>query len=127
VQGDGAAGGVITTVLDLAKFDLALDRGVLITAQSRTAMMTPAHASSGATHPYGLGWFVQEHRGRRLVWHAGWWDDAYSALYLKIPDLGLTFIILANSEGIWWDNPLDRAEVERSPFAQSFLRTFVGE
>ena len=59
------------------------------------------------------------------MWHSGWWEDAYSALYLKVPALNLSFIILANSEGVWWDNPLDRAEVERSEFAQAFLQAFV--
>jgi hypothetical protein len=76
--------------------------------------------------PYGLGWFVQDYEGQQLVWHSGWWEDAYSALYLKIPSLDLTFIVLANSEGVWWENPLDRAEVHRSPFARAFLAAFVG-
>lgn len=126
-QGDGAAGGVITTVLDLAKFDVALDRGMLISADSRAAMMAPTPSSNGEAHPYGLGWYVQEYQGHTLVWHSGWWDDAYSALYLKVPALGLSFILLANSEGVWWDNPLDRAEVHRSEFAQAFLQAFVPE
>lgn len=126
-QGDGAAGGVITTVLDLAKFDIALDQGVLISAESRAEMMAPMRSSDGTALPYGLGWFVQEYQGNTLVWHSGLWDDAYSALYLKAPARNLTLIVLANSEGLSWDNPLDRAEVERSEFAQSFLRAFVSE
>ena len=125
-QGDGAAGGVISTVLDLAKFDVALDKGILISAESRAAMMARARSKSGDALPYALGWYVQEYQGLTLVWHSGWWEKAYSALYLKIPELDLTFIILANSEGVWWDNPLDKAEVHRSRFAQAFLRTFVG-
>jgi len=120
-QGDGAAGGVVTTVLDLARFDVALDSGRLLSQKSRTAMMTPA---SGKV-PYGIGWFVQNYQGHTLVWHSGWWEKAYSALYLKVPEKGLTMILLANSEGLWWDNPLDRAEVEKSPFAQLFLRAFL--
>jgi CubicO group peptidase (beta-lactamase class C family) len=124
-QGDGAAGGVITSVLDLARFDVALDQGRLISAESRAAMMAPVRSSTGEALPYGLGWFVQEYQGHTLVWHSGWWDDAYSALYLKIPELNLSFILLANSEGVWWDNPLDRAEVQRSRFVQAFLRAFV--
>jgi CubicO group peptidase (beta-lactamase class C family) len=124
-QGDGAAGGVVTTVLDLAKFDIALDEGVLISAESRAEMMTPRRSISGEPLPYGLGWYVQEYQGHTLVWHSGWWEDAYSALYLKIPSLDLTFIVLANSEGVWWDNPLDRAAVHRSEFALAFLSAFV--
>ena len=124
-QGDGAAGGVVTTVLDLARFDIALDQGVLISAESRAAMMAPTRTVNGEALPYGLGWYVQQYEGHTLVWHSGWWENAYSALYLKIPTLNVSFIILANSEGIWWDNPLERAAVERSQFAQAFLSAFV--
>ena len=127
LQGDGAAGGVITTVLDLARFDIALDQGMLISEESRETMMAPARSSNGEALPYGIGWYVQEYQGNTLVWHSGWWEDAYSSLYLKIPALNLTFIVLANSEGVWWDNPLDQAEVQRSEFAQVFLRTFVDD
>ncbi|MDH5821883.1 serine hydrolase [Luteimonas sp. RD2P54] len=124
-QGDGAAGGVVATVLDLARFDVALDQGLLLSAASREAMVAPGRSSRGEPLPYGLGWYVQEHRGHTLVWHSGWWEDAYSALYLKVPALDLSFIVLANSEGVWWDNPLDQAQVQRSEFAQAFLEAFV--
>lgn len=59
-QGDGAAGGVVTTALDLARFDIALDKGVLLSAKSRAAMMAPMLAGEGRSLPYDLGWFVQE-------------------------------------------------------------------
>jgi len=125
-QGDGAAGGVISTVGDLAKFDVALDAGNLVSARSRELMMTPMRSASGAALPYGLGFFVQAYRGRKLVWHSGWWEKAYSAIYLKVPEEKLTLILLANSEGLWWDNPLDEALVEKSPFAAAFLEYFPG-
>ena len=88
--------------------------------------MTPSRTSSGEVLPHGLGWFVQEYRGHKLVWHSGWWEDAYSALYLKVPEKGVTIILLANSEGLWWDNPLDKAIVERSKFARAFLKVWLG-
>ncbi|MEO8349888.1 MAG: serine hydrolase domain-containing protein [Acidobacteriota bacterium] len=125
-QGDGAAGGVISTVVDLAEFDIALDAGKLVSARSRERMMTPARSSSGAALPYGPGFFVQEYGGRKLVWHSGWWEKAYSAIYLKLPEEKLTLILLANSEGLWWDNPLDRAQIEKSPFVRAFLEHFPG-
>jgi CubicO group peptidase (beta-lactamase class C family) len=124
-QGDGAAGGVISTVLDLARFDAALDRGELISPASYTAMMRPARSPGGESLPYSLGWFAQRHAGHELRWHSGWWDDSYSALYLKVPDENLTLILLANGEGIWWDNPPDSAQVQQSTFAQAFFRTFL--
>lgn len=125
-HGDGAAGGVVSTVMDLARFDVALDDGRLLTEASKEEMWRPGRSSSGEVLPYGIGWFVQEVDGRRLVWHSGWWDDAYSALYLKLPDERMSLILLANSEGVWWDNPKDAAQVERSPFAAAFLRHFGG-
>jgi CubicO group peptidase (beta-lactamase class C family) len=124
-QGDGAAGGVISTVIDLAKFDVALDGGKLISPASVRQMMTPVHNAAGMPLPYGLGWFIQEQRGHKLVWHAGLWEGKYSALYLKVPDRRLTMILLANSDGLRWDNPLDKAQVEKSPFAAAFLERFL--
>ena len=47
-QGDGAAGGIVSTVRDLAKFDIALDAGELLTPASYAAMMEPAKNSTGA-------------------------------------------------------------------------------
>jgi CubicO group peptidase (beta-lactamase class C family) len=123
-QGDGAAGGVISTVADMARFDIALDEGRLISEASKAEMWRPGRSPSGEALPYGIGWFVKELDGRRLVWHTGWWEQAYSAMYLKLPDERLTLILLANSEGLWWGNPLDGATVERSPFAAAFLRRF---
>lgn len=115
---------MISTVLDLAKFDIALDAGKLVTARSREQMMTPGRTSSRAVLSYGLGFYVQEYRGRKLVWHSGWWGKAYSAIYLKVPEEKLTLILLANSEGLWWDNPLDQAQIEKSPFVAAFLEHF---
>lgn len=123
-QGDGAAGGVISTVVDLAKFDVALDEGRLISEVSKAEMWRPGRSSSGAELPYGIGWYVETVDGRRMVWHTGWWEQAYSALYLKLPDERLTLILLANSEGLWWNKALDAARVDGSPFAASFLRHF---
>ena len=49
----------------------------------------------------------------------------HPALYLKIPDLRTALVLLANSEGLWWDNPPDRAMIERSLFAQVFLGAVI--
>ncbi|HYW08933.1 MAG TPA: serine hydrolase domain-containing protein [Longimicrobium sp.] len=124
-QGDGAAGGVVSTAADLARFDQALDAGLLVSAESRRAMWTAGRSPAGAVLPYGLGWFVGEIGGRRAVWHTGVWDGAYSALYLKLPDERLTLILLANSDGLRWESRLDEAAVERSPFAALFVRHFA--
>lgn len=123
-QGDGAAGGVISTAADLARFDIALSRGRLISPASQRVMWSPGRSPAGEVLPYGLGWFVQQHDGETLLWHSGLWEGAYSALYLKVPARHLTLILLANSEGLNWGNGLDEAAVQRSPFATAFLAAF---
>lgn len=118
--------GIVSTVGDLAKYDIALDRGKLASDSVMEDLFTPAVAPDGTTLPYAFGWYVQKYRGEKLVWHSGWDEEAgFSALYLKVPERNLTLILLANSEGLWWGNPLDKAKVEKSVFAQTFLKHFV--
>jgi CubicO group peptidase (beta-lactamase class C family) len=127
-QGDGAAGGVIASAMDLARFDVALADGRLLSPEWRARLWTPTRTPSGAVLPYGLGWFLAGYKGRRLAWHTGLWDGQYSALYLKVlneaADGRLTLILLANSDGLQWESRLDEAAIERSPFATTFLAAF---
>lgn len=118
--------GIVSTVGDLARYDVALDSGILGSEAILDKLFTPAKALDGTSLPYAFGWYVQDYLGERLVWHSGWDPEVgFSALYLKVPAHDLTLILLANSEGLWWGNPLDRAEVEKSAFAQAFLHRFV--
>lgn len=127
-QGDGAAGGVIASAMDLARFDIALSDGRLLAPEWRAKLWTPTHTLSGAVLPYGLGWFVADRAGLHLAWHTGLWEGRYSALYLKVlsnvPAERLTLILLANSDGLRWQTRLDEAAIERSPFATAFLIAF---
>jgi CubicO group peptidase (beta-lactamase class C family) len=129
-QGDGAAGGVIASAMDLARFDIALSTGRLLSSEWRAKLWEPTRTPSGAVLPYGLGWFLADNAGRHLAWHTGLWEGQYSALYLKVlndnPGERLTLILLANSDGLRWETRLDEAAIERSPFATAFLAAFPG-
>jgi len=120
-----AAAGLISTVLDLARFDVALDRGALVSPQTREVMFTPAVSIGGRELPYGLGWTTHVHEGIRLVWHGGRWSPSISALYVKMPDLGLTFIALANTDNLSTPYPLSDSDVLYSTAALAFFKTFV--
>ncbi len=128
-QGDGAAGGVIASAMDLARFDVALMNDRLITAAMREALWTPTRTPDGRALFYGLGWFLKTLEGRRLAWHTGLWEGQYSALYLKVlhpqRTSRLTLILLANSDAMQWPSQLDEAAIERSPFARAFLAAFA--
>jgi CubicO group peptidase (beta-lactamase class C family) len=110
------ASGVVSTVRDLARFDGAL--GLLVDPSTLDAAWN--YRASGA--PTGLGWFVQSYNGERLVWHFGLARDAYSSLILKIPGKNLTYILLANSDGLTAPYSLENGDVTKSLFAQVFLK-----
>jgi CubicO group peptidase (beta-lactamase class C family) len=120
----GTAAGLTASVLDMAQFSIALDAGVFLKPATLSLASTPIVTSNGATSPYGLGWFVTDYRGERIVWHYGLWT-AISSLIVKVPDRGMTFIILANSEGLSGAYPLGSGRLETSPWARAFLDAFV--
>jgi CubicO group peptidase (beta-lactamase class C family) len=116
-----AATGLVSTVLDLASFDAALDDGLLL--DGNLVRFMRGGAAPGA--PTGLGWFVQAYNGERLVWQFSSTPGAYSALILKVPDRDLTLILLANSDGLSEPFALQNGDVTSSLFARLFLRLFV--
>jgi len=117
-----ASAGLLTTVRDFAKFDVAIDRHKLLQSKTQELAWTPFVSNSGKTLPYGLGWFVENYRGERIVWHSGNWGSGYSAIYFKLPAKNLSMILLANSEALsdpFW------VPGQTNPFVCSFLRHFV--
>ncbi len=119
--GIDASTGLISTTRDLARFDAALDGGDLINRRSVDLAFTAA----GGSVPYGLGWFVQNYKGYKLVWQFGEWRDAYSSLILKVPDRGMTLILLANSDGLSAGFSLGSGDVTASLFARVFLSVYL--
>jgi len=122
--GFSAAAGLISTVIDLAKFDAALDANTLVTAATKELMWTPTVSNSGQKLPYGLGWFTQSYRGVRLIWHYGHWPPSVSSLLVKIPDEGLTFIVLANTDGLSAPFQLASGDIMISLVALTFYKDF---
>ncbi len=118
----GASAGLLSTVRDLAKYDAAIDRHVLLQPKTQELAWTPFVSNAGKPLPYGLGWFVGNYQGERLIWHSGNWGLGFSALYVKLPARHLSLILLANSEALsdpFW------VPGETNPFLCSFLRHFV--
>jgi CubicO group peptidase (beta-lactamase class C family) len=124
-SGITAAGGLISTVRDLARLDAALDSFEMLQPETIGAAWRPTAEPDGTPSPMGLGWFVQFYRGQRVVWHFGNVPNAYSSLVLKLPERNLTFILLANSDGLSAPFQLQSGDVTRSLFATLFLRLAV--
>jgi CubicO group peptidase (beta-lactamase class C family) len=114
----GAAAGILSTVRDLAKYDIAIDRHVFVKKETQERAWTPFVSNGGERLPYGLGWFVTDYHGQKLVWHYGHWGTGFSAMYLKVPKRNVSIILLANSEAL---ADIGYADVKENSFVCSFL------
>lgn len=92
-----AAGAITSTVLDLIKWNDAIDKNKIISAASQQLMWTPNKLSDGKATRYGLGWIITEYRGAKLLTHGGS-TSGFSAVIQKYPDSGVAIIILTNCE-----------------------------
>ncbi len=117
----------MSNVIDLAKFDNAIDEHLFLSSETQETAWTNQVDNAGESIPYGLGWYVQQRNGKRVVWHYGWHPEAFSGLYLKFPEAGITLFLLANSENLsapFIESGYDR-DVFVSPFARLFYETFL--
>lgn len=92
-----AAGAITSTVLDLIKWNEAIDKNKIISASSQQLMWTPNMLSDGKATRYGLGWIITEYRGAKLLTHGGS-TSGFSAVIQKYPDSDVTIIVLTNCE-----------------------------
>jgi CubicO group peptidase (beta-lactamase class C family) len=122
----GSAAGLMSTAIDYAKFSMAIDHDLLLKPETKTLAFTPVRSPGGQAFPYGLGWFSTMYAGERIIWHYGYWT-ANSSLIVKVPSRGLSFVLLANTDGLSSPFPLGSGQLERSDFARLFLDAFLGK
>ena len=120
-----ASSGIIASPSALAMYGAALLRGNILPEKALHRMWNPESGSDGTPEPYGLGWYVEEYKGRKVVWHGGWWPDAYAGMIVLVPEEAMAFVALGNTDGLHWSNPLNAAEITKSPLVAEFLRRFV--
>ena len=102
----------------MAKYDIAIDRHVFLRKETQERAWTPFVSNGGERLPYGLGWFVTDYHGHRMVWHYGQWGTGFSAFYIKVPERNVSVVMLANSEALA-DHGYD--DVTHNVFVCSFL------
>lgn len=66
-------GGVYSNLVDLAKWDEALEKHTLLGADAMAAALVPVKPDHPPATPvsYGFGWFLDPYRGRARMWHTG--------------------------------------------------------
>ncbi len=96
------AGDLVSTVDDLAKWDAALRDDRFLSASLRSAMLKPY--ASGRLGEVGYGWFLRKSGdGQPMQFHPGS-GAGFRAWNYRLPDSGLTVIVLSNVEesGVSW-------------------------
>jgi D-alanyl-D-alanine carboxypeptidase len=91
-------GGVNTTVLDLVKWDDALDSGRVVKPQMLAMMMTPGPHGAETTWRYGFGLGIDSAFGHREISHQGEWTG-YAGENVTFPDDRFDIILLSNTDG----------------------------
>ena len=130
----GAAAGLLSTVPDMAKYDAAIDRHLFLKKETQEKAWTAFISNDGKRLPHGLGWFVTDYHGIKLIWHYGHWGTGFSATYLKIPEKNVSLVMLTNSEALSdhqfqvGKGTIDNGKtIVNNVFACNFLRLFVFE
>ena len=122
-----AAGG-LSSVADLARFDIALDNGELLGEAAYREMLAPSvrTVQDRPDLTYALGWYVQDFDDLQLIWHTGRWQPSTSALYLKVPEFDLTFVVLANTDNLTVPFPgIGQGDLSKSLPMLTFLHHLV--
>jgi D-alanyl-D-alanine carboxypeptidase len=92
-----SAGAIVSTVLDLSKWNAALDGTNLLREASKTQWWTPLRFNDGRTKDYGFGWYLNPLQGHRNIGHSGS-TSGFSASLQRFPDDHLAVILLSNTD-----------------------------
>lgn len=92
-----SAGAIVSTVGDLAKWNLALETETVLSAASKSTAWSPQKLTSGKVTTYGFGWYVDTAAGRRVIGHGGQ-TSGFSASVQRFPDDQLFVIVLTNTD-----------------------------
>jgi CubicO group peptidase (beta-lactamase class C family) len=91
----GADGGLLTNVLDLAKWDAALYSDRIMKRSTLQAMWTPLGLSTGSASAGGIGWFMANAHDHRVAYHTGGGYGFYADISRYLDDR-LTIIVMTN-------------------------------
>ena len=91
-----SAGGLVSTVDDLALWNTAIDRGRLLSESSRARWYTPFTLTSGRSTGYALGWSVTTHEGLAVAEHGGG-INGFRSWVVRIPSERVYIAVLSNN------------------------------
>jgi CubicO group peptidase (beta-lactamase class C family) len=89
-------GGVLSTAVDMARWNIALTNGVLVKPTTMALMTTPVRFNDGTSFSGGIAWFLDEFRGHHMVLHNGSTVAGYSSVIYRYLDDDLSVVVLFN-------------------------------
>ncbi len=92
VLGDG---GIYSSVLDMAKWSLEIDKPTLLPKEKLNSALTKLVLPNGEVVNYGFGWRLDPYKNYERPYHTGS-TSGFSNMFMKIPELNLTIIVLMN-------------------------------
>jgi CubicO group peptidase (beta-lactamase class C family) len=103
------SGAFLSTATDMAKWEIALQRDVILSAESKKEMWTPAKLNNGSEYPYGFGWEIDYFPNGvgptnvPMIRHEGS-IPGFRAMFWRLPNQKLTVIVLSNLQNAQLDN-----------------------
>ena len=111
-----SAGAICSTVMDLARWQQALDAGQVVKPELLALMREPTNIPGAPPLDYALGTRLGSLEGHRCVGHTGS-GAGFNALLQRFPDDDLTIVVLTNTEG---------ARIGASSIAAKIARAALG-
>jgi D-alanyl-D-alanine carboxypeptidase len=111
---ESPAGGLLSTVEDMAKWEIALERGTILKPSTLAQMEVPSKLKNDSIVQmddgtrFGLGWDLPTYQGHRIVAHGGDHITGFTANFSRFVDDKVAIIVLTNLM------PLDIGSIVRS-------------
>jgi CubicO group peptidase (beta-lactamase class C family) len=107
------AGGLLSSVADLAKWDKALSDETILSSKSKRQMWTEVNIPSGKETHYGYGWMLGDIEGLPATFHYGQ-VAGFNAEFVRLTQQEFAIIVFTN-----------RYRVDAEPITKKVLHTFL--
>ncbi len=121
------SGAFLSTVSDLAKWEATLYSSNSLKPETRALMWTPFKFNNGTNSVYGLGWQINEVKGRKRIHHSGTLNG-FKSEFARFVDDKITVIVLTNlNEAKPWEIAVGVAGFYIPALAQTSAKTSLSK
>ncbi|MCJ7465308.1 MAG: beta-lactamase family protein [Maribacter sp.] len=111
--------GIITSINDMIKWDLALKNNEFLEERSLKQMFRAGLLNNGKHIPYGYGWYIYFFRNNLIIEHGGAFRTGFGSRITLFPNSDLEIIILCN---LWQSGLSELSTLIASYYIENFQR-----